>query len=56
MFDEFNPNIKDKKNPAYSTRAYIVFEPNQVKIADPERGEILLTSLKSFILEKGGKI
>jgi hypothetical protein len=56
MFDEFNPNIKDKNNPAYSTRAYIVFEPNQVKIADPERGEILLTSLKSFILEKGGKI
>ena len=56
VFDEFNPNIKDKKSPAYSTRAYIVFDPHQVKLADPERGSILLTELKSFLLKRGGKI
>jgi hypothetical protein len=56
VFDEFNPNIKDTNSPAYSTRAYIVFDPHQVKLADPERGGILLSDLKSFMLKRGGKI
>ena len=55
-FYETNPNIKDKSSPAYETEAYITFSANQSKIADPNRGMILLASMKSFILEKGGAI
>ncbi len=55
-FYETNPNIKDKSSPAYETEAYITFNANQSKIADPNRGMILLASMKSFILEKGGAI
>jgi len=56
-FYEFNPNEEnnpDKK--AYETLAYIIFDPHQAKLADPSRGEILLASLKSFMLKRGGKI
>lgn len=55
-FYETNPNVKDKSSPAYQTEAFITFNANQSKIADPERGTILLASMKSFILEKGGAI
>jgi hypothetical protein len=56
-FYEFNPN--EENNPdknAYETLAYIIFDPHQAKLADPSRGEILLASLKSFMLKRGGKI
>ena len=56
-FYEFNPNEEnnpDKK--AYETLAYIIFDPHQAKLADPNRGDIMLASLKSFMLKRGGKI
>ena len=55
-FYETNPNIKDTTTLAHSTEAYITFSADQCKIADPNRGNLLLASLKSFLLEKGGKI
>jgi hypothetical protein len=55
-FYESNPNIKDVNSPQYSTEAYITFRADQCKIADPNRGMLLFASLKSFLLEKGGKI
>jgi len=55
-FYETNPNIKDTTSSAHSTEAYIIFSADQCKIADPNRGNLLLASLKSFLLEKGGKI
>jgi hypothetical protein len=54
-FYEFCPNI-DPDDESYSTLAYITFDPNQAKLADPNRGQILLASLKSFMLEKGGSV
>lgn len=54
-FYEFNPNL-DPSDEAYETLAYITFDPHQSKLADPERGQILLASLKSFMLKKGGKL
>jgi hypothetical protein len=55
-FYETNPNIKNVNSPEHSTEAYIIFSADQCKIADPNRGNLLLASLKSFLLEKGGKI
>jgi hypothetical protein len=56
-FYEFNPNEKDNPDKkAYETLAYIIFDPHQAKLADPSRGDILLASLKSFMLKRGGKI
>jgi len=55
-FYETNPNIKDVSSAAHKTEAYITFSPHQCKIADPNRGMLLFASLKSFLLEKGGKI
>jgi hypothetical protein len=54
-FYENNPNL-DESDPAYITEAYITFNPNSCKIADPDRGDLILASMKSFLLEKGGKI
>lgn len=54
-FYETNPGV-DKGLPAYQTEVYITFKPEQCKIADNNRGLILMASLKSFLLEKGGKI
>lgn len=54
VFYENNPAIADKSSLAYQTKAYIVFSPHQIKIADPDRGGVLLASLKSFMLKKGG--
>ena len=55
-FYETNPNIKDVSSAAHKTEAYITFSSHQCKIADPNRGMLLFASLKSFLLEKGGKI
>jgi hypothetical protein len=38
------------------TKAYIIFKPEQCKLAIPDRGALLQASLKSFVLKKGGKI
>jgi hypothetical protein len=54
-FYETNPGV-DKGLPAYKTEVYITFKAEQCKIADNDRGLILMASLKSFLLEKGGKI
>ena len=54
-FFETNPNV-NVGDEAYSTEAFIIFDPNQCKLADSSRGALLLASLKSFLLKKGGKI
>jgi hypothetical protein len=41
---------------SYETKAYIIFESNSAKIADPNRHETILSSMRSFYLEKGGKL
>jgi hypothetical protein len=63
-FYEFNPNEDgnpknlpyDDWKKTYETLAYIIFDPHQAKLADPNRGDIMLASLKSFMLKRGGKI
>lgn len=55
-FYESNPNVPDKTSLAHKTEAYITFSADQCKIADPNRGTLLFASLKSFLLQKGGKI
>jgi hypothetical protein len=54
-FYEHNPNL-EKGDEAYETEAFITFDSSQCKIADPNKGELLLSSLKSFLLKRGGKI
>lgn len=54
-FYETNPGV-DQSEPFYKTEAWIVFDPQQAKLADPSRGVLLFSSLKSFLLKKGGKI
>jgi len=54
-FYETNPSINESE-PFYKTEAWIIFSPHQAKLADPSRGLLLFSSLKSFLLEKGGKI
>ena len=54
-FYETNPNVPEGEV-AHETEAYITFFENQAKIAAPNRGLILLASLKSFLLKSGGKI
>jgi hypothetical protein len=54
-FYETNPGVSEGL-PAYRTEVFITFKADQCKIADNNRGLILLGALKSFLLEKGGKI
>lgn len=54
-FYETNPSVP-LGEAAHSTEAFIIFKPDQCKIADPERGSLLFASFKSFLLKKGGKI
>ena len=54
-FYETNPGIAEGR-PDHMTEAYITFKPESCKIAAPNRGDIILASMKSFLLEKGGKI
>ena len=55
MFFETNPSVP-LGNKAHETEAYIIFSANQSKVASTDRGMLLLSSLKSFLLKKGGKI
>jgi hypothetical protein len=54
-FYETNPGI-DEGLPAYRTEVFITFKADQCKIADNNRGLLLMASLKSFLLKRGGKI
>lgn len=54
-FYETNPSVPEGQA-AHVTEAFIVFNPNQCKIADPNRGKYLFGSLKSFLLKNGGKL
>ena len=54
-FYETNPGVPEGL-PAHRTEVFITFKAEQCKIADNNRGLILLGALKSFLLEKGGKI
>jgi len=54
-FYETNPGVPVGQS-AHKTEVFITFKPEQCKIADNNRGLILLGALKSFLLEKGGKI
>lgn len=54
-FYETNPNVPEGES-AHQTEAYIIFNPEQCKVADPNRGMLMFASLKSFLLKKGGKI
>jgi hypothetical protein len=54
-FYETNPSVPFGED-AHMTEVWVAFRSNQIKLADPKRGEILLASLKSFLLEKGGVI
>ena len=54
-FYETNPSVPMGEN-AHETEVWITFRPDQAKLADPSRGTILMASLKSFILKRGGKI
>lgn len=54
-FYETNPSVPEGQA-AHVTEAFIIFNPNQCKIADPDRGKYLFGSLKSFLLKHGGKL
>ena len=54
-FYETNPGV-DQSETFYKTEAWIIFDPHQAKLADPSRGVLLFSSLKSFLLKKGGAI
>ena len=54
-FYETNPSVPTGEK-AHETEVWITFKPDQAKLADPSRGTILMASLKSFILKRGGKI
>lgn len=55
MFFETNPSVPLGEE-AHETEAYIIFNANQSKIASTDRGMLLLSSLKSFLLKRGGQI
>ena len=52
----YNPSVPSDIKKAYETLAYVIFDPHQAKLADPNRGDILMASFKSFMLKRGGKI
>lgn len=54
-FYETNPNVPPNEL-GHKTEAYITFKPESSKIADPNRGNLIFASMKSFLLKKGGKI
>ena len=54
-FFETNPGVEEGKA-EYKTEVYITFSAEQSKIAAPNRGMLLLASLKSFLLKRGGQI
>ena len=56
IFYEFNPNINPSDTARYSSKAYIIFDAHDAKLADPNRGELLFASFQSFKLKQGGKV
>lgn len=55
IYYEDNPSV-DKTSSAYQTKAYIVFNSNSAKIADPSRDKLTVSAMRSFYLKKGGKV
>ena len=56
IFYETNPNVDENRGNEYQTKAYIIFDPHQAKLADPNRGDILFAAFRSFKLKQGGLI
>lgn len=55
IYYEDNPSV-DKTSDAYQTKAYIVFNSNSAKIADPNREMMTIPAMRSFYLKRGGKL
>ena len=55
VYYEDNPSV-DKSSDAYQTKAYIVFNSNSAKIADPNREMMTIPAMRSFYLKRGGKL
>lgn len=55
VYYEDNPSV-DKTSDAYKTKAYIVFNSNSAKIADPNREMMTIPAMRSFYLKRGGKL
>lgn len=55
VYYEQNPPINPTA-PNYMTKGFIIFEPQNAKIVATNRKELLLPSMRSFYLKKGGKI
>jgi hypothetical protein len=55
VYFEQNPPIPPTA-PNYMTKGFIIFDANNAKIVDPERHNVLLASMRSFYLKKGGKL
>jgi hypothetical protein len=55
IYYEDNPSV-DKSSDAYQTKAYIVFNSNSAKIADPNREMMTIPAMRSFYLKRGGKL
>jgi hypothetical protein len=55
IFYEDNPSV-DRSSSAFETKAFIIFESNAAKIADPERHISTIPAMRSFYLKRGGKL
>ena len=55
VYYEQNPPIKPTER-NYKTKGFIIFASQSAKIVDPERYNLLLPSMRSFYLKKGGKL
>ena len=55
IYYEQNPPINPTA-PNYMTKGFIIFEPQNAKIVAPNRKELILPSMRSFYLKKGGKL
>jgi hypothetical protein len=55
IYYEDNPSV-DKNSDAYKTKAYIIFNSNSAKIAEPSRHKLTIPAMRSFYLKRGGKL
>ena len=55
VYYEQNPPIKPTER-NYKTKGFIIFASQSAKIVDPERYNLLVPSMRSFYLKKGGKL
>ena len=55
IYYEQNPPINPTA-PNYMTKGFIIFEPQNAKIVATNRKEMILPSMRSFYLKKGGKL